>query len=62
MNGKQVLQRLKADGWIIIRIKGSHHMVSKDGQLCFVPVHGKSDSPSGTLASISRITGVNLKK
>jgi len=62
MNGKQVLQQLKASGWVVVRIKGSHHMVCKDGQLCPVPVLGTSDIPQGTLANIARITGVQLKK
>lgn len=62
MNGKEVLRLLKVSGWIVVRIKGSHHMVCKDGQLCPVPVHGTSDISQGTLANISRITGVKLKK
>ena len=62
MNGKQVLQQLKAAGWIVVRIKGSHHMVHKDGQMCPVPVHGTADIASGTLAKIARITGVKFSK
>ena len=62
MNGKQVIERLKASGWKVLRIKGSHYMLHKNGQLCPVPVHGTADIARGTLANISRITGVNLKK
>ena len=62
MNGKQVLKQLKAAGWNVVRIKGSHHMVYKDGQLCPVPVHGTADLASGTLAKIARITGVKFSK
>ena len=62
MNGKQVLKQLKAAGWIVVRIKVSHHMVHKDGQMCPIPVHGTSDIASGTLAKIARITGVKFSK
>ena len=62
MNGKQVLQQLKAAGWVVVRIKVSHHMVQKDGQMCPVPVHGMSDIASGTLAKIARITGVKFSR
>ena len=62
MNGRRVLKQLKAAGWIVVRIKGSHHMVHKDGQMCPIPVHGKSDIASGTLAKIARITGVKFSK
>ena len=62
MNGKQVLKQLKAAGWIVVRIKGSHHMVHKDGQMCPIPVYGTSDIASGTLAKIARITGVKFSK
>ena len=62
MNGKRVLKQLKAAGWIVVRIKGSHHMVHKDGQMCPIQVHGTSDIASGTLAKIARITGVKFSK
>ena len=62
MNGKLVLKQLKAAGWIVVRIKGSHHMVHKDGQMCPIPVLGTSDIASGTLAKIARITGVKFSK
>ena len=62
MNGRRVLKQLKAAGWIVVRIRGSHHMVHKDGQMCPIPVHGKSDIASGTLAKIARITGVKFSK
>ena len=62
MNGKQGLKQLKAAGWVVVRIKGSHHMVHKDSQMCPVPIHGTSDIASGTLAKIARITGVKFSK
>jgi predicted RNA binding protein YcfA (HicA-like mRNA interferase family) len=60
MNGKQVLAKLKAGGWTLDRVKGSHHIMMKGGAICPVPVHGTRDIASGTLAKIARITGVKL--
>ena len=60
MNGKQVLQRLKDGGWLLDRVKGSHHIMIKRGKICPVPVHGTRDIPNGTLAKIAKITGVKL--
>jgi predicted RNA binding protein YcfA (HicA-like mRNA interferase family) len=60
MTGKQVAERLQEAGWTLLRIRGSHHVFGKDGRICPVPVHGNSDIPAGTLASIRRITGMHL--
>lgn len=60
MNGKQVLQKLKDGGWSLDRIKGSHHIMIRDGKICPVPVHGARDIPSGTLAKIAKISGIKL--
>ena len=56
MNGNEIVKRLKAEGWNVKRIRGSHHMLEKDG--CVVPV---ADIGKGLLADIERKTGVKLK-
>ncbi|NDY55158.1 type II toxin-antitoxin system HicA family toxin [Desulfovibrio sulfodismutans] len=61
MNGKDVLRRLKAAGWKLDRISGSHHIMAKDGRAVPVPVHGARDIGPGLLAAIARQTGVDLK-
>jgi predicted RNA binding protein YcfA (HicA-like mRNA interferase family) len=61
MNGKTVLAKLKAAGWTLDRIVGSHHIMTKGSQSAPVPVHGTRDLPPGTLVSIARQTGVKLK-
>ena len=60
MNGKEVIRKLEAAGWVLMRIRGSHHVVKKDGKSIPVPVHGTSDLRKGTLSRISRETGVKL--
>lgn len=61
MNGKQVIARLTAQGWMLVRTHGSHHILEKDGKAVPVPVHGTRDLGAGLLAAIQRQTGVKLK-
>ena len=61
MNGKQTIAKLKAEGWVVSRINGSHHILTKDGLAVPVPVHGSRDLGVGLLAAIQRQTGVKLK-
>ena len=63
MNGKQVIAKLKAAGWTIDRINGSHHIMTKEGQprAVPVPVHGRKDLGQALIKAIERQTGVNLK-
>lgn len=61
MNGREVIRRLKAAGWEVNRVRGSHTILLKDGLMVPVPVHGSRDIPPGTLAAIARQTGVLLK-
>jgi len=63
MNGKQIIAKLRAAGWTLARIEGSHHIMDKAGALRSVPVpvHGTKDVGSGLLAEIQRQTGVKLK-
>ena len=54
----EVIRRLKADGWVLIRVKGSHHIFGKPGSPTIVVVpHPKKDLPKGTLRDIYRQAG-----
>lgn len=58
MNSKEIIKRLKAEGWELDRVNGSHHTFkhpSKPG-LCTVP-HPRKDFPKGTLLSIQKQAG-----
>lgn len=61
MNGNEIIKRLKAEGWILDRVNGSHHVLVKEGRAVPVPVHGKRDLGEGLIACISRQTGVKFK-
>jgi predicted RNA binding protein YcfA (HicA-like mRNA interferase family) len=62
MKSAEVIKRLQADGWELVRVKGSHHQfrhVEKPG-LVTVP-HPRADIMVGTLRSIYRQAGWNWR-
>jgi predicted RNA binding protein YcfA (HicA-like mRNA interferase family) len=61
MTGKEVIAKLKAAGWTLNRVHGSHHIMSKGGLAVPVPVHGSRSIGAGLLAALQRQTGVKLK-
>lgn len=57
MKDKDLLSLMLKNGWVLVRIKGSHHIVEKDGQSETIPIHGK-DVPKGLLNAILKRTGL----
>jgi predicted RNA binding protein YcfA (HicA-like mRNA interferase family) len=55
-NSKKIIQRLEADGFALVSIKGSHHKYRKNGRTIIVP-HPKKDLPLGTARNIARAAG-----
>lgn len=61
MSSAEVIKRIKAAGWTLVRTKGSHHHFKHAGRPGIVTVpHPKKDIPLGTLKSIERQSGVKL--
>lgn len=59
MKPKELLKILQADGWVIDRIKGSHHIMkhpTKQGRPT-IPMHNKDLKP-GTYNSILKQAGL----
>lgn len=62
MDSREIITRLKADGWFQVAQKGSHLQFKhprKPGRVT-VP-HPKRDLPKGTVRSIERQSGLSLK-
>jgi predicted RNA binding protein YcfA (HicA-like mRNA interferase family) len=63
MTARDVVAALKADGWLVVRTKGSHaqyrHPI-KPG-LVTVPMH-PGDLPIGTVKSIEKAAGIKLRR
>ena len=44
MTAKEVMNKLKANGWVLDRVNGSHHVFVKTGHRpVSVPLHGNKD-------------------
>lgn len=59
MDSRTLLALIKADGWIEVRVSGSHHHFihpTKPG-LVTIP-HPKKDLPIGTVKSIRKQAGI----
>ncbi len=59
MNGKELIKKMKKNGWILDRINGSHHIMVREGDRSIpVPVHGKKDIPKGLASAILKQAGI----
>lgn len=59
MNSKELVKLIEDDGWVLVRVNGSHHHFKhpeKDG-LVTIP-HPKKDLPKGTVRSILKQAGL----
>ena len=58
MKSKQLIKQLEADGWFLVRVRGSHHQFKHPSKPGLVTVkHPDSDIPAGTLNSIHKQAG-----
>jgi predicted RNA binding protein YcfA (HicA-like mRNA interferase family) len=59
MNGKDLSAILKENGWVLDRVKGSHHIYIKPGKRSIpVPIHGSKDLPKGLIKAILKQAGI----
>ena len=60
VSGKQLCKVLKARGWMLLRINGSHHIYGQPGTAVrlTVPVHGNQDLKRGLLGYLLKQAGV----
>jgi predicted RNA binding protein YcfA (HicA-like mRNA interferase family) len=62
MDSRTILKLLKADGWKVVHVRGSHHQLrhpTKPGKVTVK--HPAKDTPLGTLKSIERQSGLKLR-
>jgi len=60
ITGKKLCKILEENGWTLVRINGSHHVYTKDGEEAriVVPVHGKKEIKIGLLKAILKTAGL----
>lgn len=61
MRAEEAIKILKKNGWVLIRIKGSHYVMDKLNRTVVVPFHSSKDLGIGLLKNIEKTTGVKLK-
>jgi predicted RNA binding protein YcfA (HicA-like mRNA interferase family) len=63
LKSKDVIQAIEAEGWYLIRSRGSHHHFAHPDRPGILTVpHPKADLAIGTLKSIERQSGVKLRR
>jgi predicted RNA binding protein YcfA (HicA-like mRNA interferase family) len=63
MDSKAVIREIEAAGWELVRVTGSHHQFRHPTLKGTVTVaHPKKDIAPGTLRSIAKQSGVELKR
>lgn len=61
ISGKDFARLLEKKGWSLKRIKGSHHIYSKEGNSAriSVPIHGNNPLKIGLLKHLMQIAGID---
>ena len=60
VSGKQLCKVLERRGWVLQRVRGSHHIYAQPGNpvIVTVPVHGNRDLRTGTVHRILQDAGL----
>ena len=63
ITGKALVAALKKNGFVVARIKGSHHILKHaDGRMTIVPVHSGETIGTGLLAKILQDCDLSREK
>lgn len=64
VKGAETIRAFEMAGFSVVRIKGSYHIMSKDGHptLLSVPVHGAQLLKSGTLRGLIKAAGLSVQE
>ncbi|NJK63564.1 MAG: addiction module toxin, HicA family [Synechococcaceae cyanobacterium SM2_3_1] len=60
ISGKQFAKILEANGWQLLRVKGSHHLYVKPDETIriSVPIHGNKDLKIGLLTHFMKLANL----
>ena len=65
VSGRRVMRTLERAGFVLARVKGSHHVMEHrddPARTTTVPVHGSKTLRKGTLSSILKQAGLTLEE
>ncbi len=60
ISGKEFSKIIEQNGWILLRVNGSHHIYGNLGSIVrlSVPVHGSTPLKSGLLKHLMKMAGL----
>lgn len=60
---KSIEKKITADGWVLVRISGSHYQYKKEGVSAnaVIPFHRGRSVSIGVIKSLERVTGLSLQ-
>ncbi|MBF8251381.1 MAG: hypothetical protein HW382_1009 [Deltaproteobacteria bacterium] len=58
MTGRELIKILEENGWVLDRVRGSHHIMIKDDKTLSVPLHGSKDLGKGLLNRLLKDGGI----
>ncbi len=60
VSGAEFAKILKKRGWQLLRVKGSHHVYGKPGQIerISIPIHGNQSLKIGLLRHFLKVAGL----
>ena len=63
ISGRELARLLEHNGWILLRVKGSHHIYAKSGSRVrlTVPVHANQPLKRGLLNHLLKMAGLSDK-
>jgi predicted RNA binding protein YcfA (HicA-like mRNA interferase family) len=64
ISGKKLVKLLEENGWQVVRLKGSHHILQHFDyeESIIVPVHGNKDIKIGLLNKIIKTANIDINK
>ncbi len=60
VSGRELARAIRLRGWLLARVKGSHHIFTKDGrrERIVIPIHGSKPLKVGLLRALMKIAEV----
>lgn len=61
LNGREIIKIFAKDGWQMVRQRGSHMILVKEGQIATLSVPDHKEVAKGTLRSLIRSSGLTAE-
>ena len=63
VSGKEFAKVLERDGWMLLRVRGSHHIYGKKGSVVriSIPIHGNKPLKIGLLKHFLKMANLSEK-